>query len=52
MMVEQLHKMELSRRWSASSIRNGYLGYLEFCEAGYSMQAQKLNIFDEALPPG
>ena len=45
MMVEQLHKMEPVKAMECILYQIGYLGYLEFTSgAGYSMQAQKLNI--------
>lgn len=45
MMVEQLHKMEPVKAMECILYQIGYLGYLEFSSgAGYSMQAQKLNI--------
>ena len=45
MMVEQLHKMEPLKAMECILYQIGYLGYLEFTSgAGYSMQAQKLNI--------
>ena len=45
MMVEQLHKMDPVKAMECILYQIGYLGYLEFTSgAGYSMQAQKLNI--------
>lgn len=45
MMVEQLHKIEPVKAMECILYQIGYLGYLEFTSgAGYSMQAQKLNI--------
>lgn len=44
-MVEQLHRMEPVKAMECILYQIGYLGYLEFTSgAGYSMQAQKLNI--------
>lgn len=44
-MIEQLRKMEPLKAMECILYQIGYLGYLEFTSgAGYSMQAQKLNI--------
>lgn len=51
MMVEQLHKMDPVKAMECILYQIGYLGYLEFTSgAGYSMQAQKLNILMSLAP--
>ena len=53
MMVEQLHKMDPVKAMECILYQIGYLGYLEFTSgAGYSMQAQKLNILMAPCLPG